>query len=96
MKFVSQMVINMRLKFRSWKVACYVIGIHFFFSSLEDLESFQYRRVQVRGKFNHEQEMVIGPRSNLVADESHGLIAMDATAKIGVNIITPLKLSDRE
>ena len=46
-----------------------------------------------RGEFDHSREMVIGPRSN-VLKEGGGLVS--AGNQTGGNIVTPLKLSDRE
>lgn len=64
--------------------------------NLGELKDFEYRRVRVKGTFNHDQEMLIGPRSNIAADESHNFRTRDAVHKIGFNIVTPFKLSDRD
>lgn len=51
----------------------------------------EYRRVKVRGTFDHSRELLIGPRSDVTVVETLG-----NRAESGVYVVTPLKLSDRE
>lgn len=65
--------------------------------NLEELKDFEYRRVSVKGTFDHDHEMAIGPRSNIIDDSpgtTHGNI--DSITKVGLNIVTPFKISGRD
>ncbi|XP_064616107.1 surfeit locus protein 1-like [Liolophura sinensis] len=63
---------------------------------LTELESeeMQYRRIKVRGRFDHSKELYIGPRSNVQVESGHGM--MSHTHKSGLNVVTPFRLSDRD
>lgn len=51
---------------------------------LRDLDEMEYRTVRVRGVFDHDEEVYIGPRS----DKDGG--------RIGFHVVTPLKLEDHD
>ncbi|XP_018496483.1 surfeit locus protein 1 isoform X1 [Galendromus occidentalis] len=53
-------------------------------SDLRDLDDMEYQTVRVRGVFDHDEEVYIGPRGDV---EKGG---------IGFFVITPLKLEDRD
>lgn len=67
--------------------------IYFSITELQ-AEDMQYRRIKVRGRFDHSRELYIGPRSNVQVESGHGM--MSYTHKSGLNVVTPFKLSDRE
>lgn len=58
----------------------------------------EYRLVTVRGKFMHDKEMLMGPRSFIRADggETAGGLFSQRDAGNGYLVITPFKLADRE
>ncbi|KAH9496592.1 Surfeit locus protein 1 [Bulinus truncatus] len=62
--------------------------------NLNDLKDMEYRKVKVRGTFDHSRELFIGPRSNLHAPNSLG--GENKAASMGVNVVTPFKLADRD
>ncbi|GAB1597625.1 surfeit locus protein 1-like [Argonauta hians] len=62
--------------------------------NLEELEELEYRKVKVKGRFLHRNEFAIGPRSNIIEDKDRAY--PDALQKVGMNIIAPFKLSDRD
>ncbi|KAL1456056.1 hypothetical protein WDU94_000810 [Cyamophila willieti] len=65
---------------------------------LFELNDLEYRRVQVRGHFDHSREMYLGPRSFLKGGDSistGGLMSAGAGGKSGYYVITPFILSDR-
>ncbi|GFO49554.1 surf1-like protein [Plakobranchus ocellatus] len=60
--------------------------------NLDDLKQMEYRRVVVKGTFDHSKELFIGPRTNTNEPETMG--SARATS-VGVHVVTPFKLSDR-
>ncbi|XP_066596086.1 surfeit locus protein 1 [Prorops nasuta] len=67
--------------------------------NLNELNTKEYHKVKVRGKFLYEKEFTIGPKS-LIKDgganvESIGLISV-GKINTGFNVITPFKLEDRD
>jgi surfeit locus 1 family protein len=64
---------------------------------LDHLQSMEYQTVAVRGRFIHEREMYLGPRSLIKPDSDDtggGLMSTKNTS--GYLVITPFKLEDRE
>ncbi|KAK7095364.1 hypothetical protein V1264_006783 [Littorina saxatilis] len=61
--------------------------------NLEEMAELEYRPVTFKGEFDHSREMVIGPRSNALK-EGGGLVS--AGNQTGVNVVAPMKLSDRD
>lgn len=53
----------------------------------------EYRPVRVRGKFLHERELIMGPRSLITPKDEHkgGLLTQQDTS-IGYLIITPFRI----
>lgn len=62
----------------------------------------EYRRIKVRGTFDHSKEIYLAPRSLIVDnafEKKHSfLIPMGRPEKpdLGVYVVTPFKLADRE
>lgn len=64
-------------------------------SELNDLE---YSPIHVRGRFLHDKELYMGPRSLLKdgdAASAGGLISKGQNANIGYLVVTPFELADR-
>lgn len=61
-------------------------------ANLDDLKDMEYRRVIVKGTFDHQKELFIGPRTNVNEPETIG--SARATT-VGVHVVTPFKLSGR-
>ncbi|KAK0065641.1 surfeit locus protein 1 [Biomphalaria pfeifferi] len=61
---------------------------------LKELKNMEYRKVKVRGTFDHSKELFIGPRSNLHAADTMG--GENKAASMGVHVVTPFKLADRD
>lgn len=65
---------------------------------LSDLSQLEYRRVRVRGHFDHSRELFIGPRSLLKGGDSTStgsLISQGSGGQSGFYVVTPFKLADR-
>lgn len=65
--------------------------------SLRKLEDMEYQVVRLRGRFEHDKELHLGPRTLIQPKEGtsrHGLLA--GAPKSGYLIITPFKLEGRE
>lgn len=59
----------------------------------------EYHTVTVKGHFLHEKEMLLGPRSLIVAgkdDQAGGGLITTQQDSIGFLVITPFKLDGRE
>lgn len=65
--------------------------------SLSELESMEYRPIRVTGKFLHNRELLMGPRSLITPKDEHkgGLLTQQDTS-IGYLIITPFQLDNTE
>ena len=63
--------------------------------SLDDLKDLEYRRVVVRGTFDHSRELYVTPRSP-IGDDHGGRGMVSKQSQIGAQVITPFKLADRE
>lgn len=58
-----------------------------------------YRPVRVKGKFLHDREIFVGPRSLIKHDgkpDRPGLMTTQKQSAFGYLVVTPLKLQDRE
>ncbi|XP_017135621.1 SURF1-like protein [Drosophila miranda] len=66
--------------------------------NLNDLSHMEYRLVNVRGRFLHDKEMRMGPRSLIRPDggETQGGLFSQRDAGNGYLIVTPFQLSDRD
>lgn len=65
--------------------------------SLSDLDSMEYRPVRVKGKFLHDRELIMGPRSLITPNDDHkGGLLTQQDSSIGYLIITPFQLEDRK
>ncbi|XP_037906479.1 SURF1-like protein [Hermetia illucens] len=67
--------------------------------NLEELNSMEYRPVKVRGKFLHDKELYMGPRSFIHpygAESKSSLMTPPRDDNVGYHVVTPLKLSGRE
>ncbi|XP_041368816.1 surfeit locus protein 1-like [Gigantopelta aegis] len=62
---------------------------------LDELPKLEYKKVTVRGTFDHSREMLIGPRSN-VQTEYSGSGLFQGSSNAGVYVVTPFKLADRD
>ena len=73
-----------------------------FFYSLTNKRKLEYRRVKVRGTFDHSKEMYLSPRScienNAFVKDENGFLSPFGKGdnKIGAVVVTPFKLADRE
>lgn len=68
-------------------------------ATADEIEKLEYFPVHVRGKFLHDKEIYIGPRSLLVegdASTKSSLISKGQSTSQGYLVITPLQLSDRK
>ncbi|RWS22668.1 surfeit locus protein 1-like protein, partial [Leptotrombidium deliense] len=64
--------------------------------NLNDIQNLVYRKVKVTGKFDHSNEVYIGPRNNLRSEEKSrggGIISSARTAVNGFFVVTPFTLS---
>eukprot|EP00057_Strongylocentrotus_purpuratus_P034891 XP_796941.3 PREDICTED: surfeit locus protein 1 [Strongylocentrotus purpuratus] len=59
-----------------------------------ELNELEYKKVRVRGSFDHSREMYILPRSLLQADEGSHSGSMMAGGQTGVHVVTPFHCSD--
>lgn len=68
--------------------------------SLTNRARLEYRRVRVKGTFDHSKEMYLGLRTRLDEkdDKPKGFLFSEETdtEKAGYFVITPMKLSDRK
>lgn len=58
-------------------------------SQFENNEDLEYRRIQVRGSFDHSKEMFIGPRSLIDSQGGSGGGVISTDVKTGWHVITP-------
>ncbi|KRT82090.1 hypothetical protein AMK59_4503 [Oryctes borbonicus] len=68
-------------------------------STLDEIKELEYFPVHVRGRFQHDKEIYIGPRSLLVegdATTKSALISKGQTTNQGYLVVTPFQLSDRK
>ncbi|XP_017122170.1 SURF1-like protein [Drosophila elegans] len=65
---------------------------------LSDLSHMEYRMVKIRGRFLHEKEMRMGPRSLIRPDgvETQGGLFSQRDSGNGYLIVTPFQLADRD
>ncbi|KAH8232708.1 hypothetical protein KR038_000458 [Drosophila bunnanda] len=65
---------------------------------LSDLDHMEYRLVKIRGRFLHDKEMRMGPRSLIRPDgvETQGGLFSQRDSGNGYLIITPFQLADRD
>ena len=54
----------------------------------------EYRRVFVKGRFDHSKEMYLGPKSRVAANENQDGGLIGSSGNVGFFVITPLELSD--
>lgn len=66
--------------------------------SLTTLKDMEYRAVKVKGKFLHDKELIMGPRSLIRPDgaQTAGGLFSQRDAGNGFYVITPFKISGRE
>lgn len=65
--------------------------------NLEELEDLEYRRVKMIGTFDHNREILLGPRPALVeGDVSQSGSGLISSGQSGFLVITPFKLADRD
>ena len=72
-------------------VQCRIV-FSFSFTELSDLE---YCNVKVRGTFDHDREIMLGPRSNLAAKQNTHT-SFGANSNTGYHVITPFHLANRK
>ncbi|XP_017048489.1 SURF1-like protein [Drosophila ficusphila] len=65
---------------------------------LSDLSQMEYRMVKIRGRFLHEKELRMGPRSLIRPDgvETQGGLFSQRDSGNGYLIVTPFQLADRD
>lgn len=69
----------------------------FYIYSLSELTKLEYRKIKVKGRFDHENELYLGPRSLISKGESAsegGLISAGGKKTAGHLVITPFILSN--
>lgn len=74
------------------------------FISLTERKRLEYRRINVRGTFDHSREMFIGPRSKIVDNSFAEAVpflmpsfgAAPEKPNIGLIVVTPFKVAGRE
>lgn len=54
----------------------------------------EFRKVKVRGQYDYDKEIYIGPRSDI--DEGLTMPGLKGKGVMGFYVITPFKLEDRE
>ncbi|XP_030762786.1 surfeit locus protein 1 [Sitophilus oryzae] len=67
--------------------------------NLEELSQLEYNPIHVRGKFLHDKEIYLGPRSLLSKGEAtsqSSLITTGGSNSQGYLVVTPFKLEDRD
>lgn len=62
--------------------------------SLNDLKDMQFVPVHVRGTFDYDREIFLGPKID--TEEARGHSVQPSHPVPGVHVITPFKLADRE
>lgn len=60
----------------------------------DDAHAMEYRRVFVKGRFDHSKEMYLGPKSRVAANENQDGGLIGSSGNVGFFVITPLELSD--
>lgn len=71
-------------------------------NSLESLDSLEYSKVRVRGRFEYEKELLMGPRSlyNYAEGEAHqgggGLMSSQSSSHSGYHVVTPFKVEGQK
>nr|CAD7457045.1 unnamed protein product [Timema tahoe] len=66
---------------------------------LSELNEMEYSSVQVKGRFDHSQELYMGPRSLLVGGDAAGqggMFSQSSGSQSGYHVITPFHLADRD
>ncbi|XP_064091211.1 surfeit locus protein 1-like [Macrobrachium nipponense] len=64
---------------------------------LNDLEDLEYKRVRLRGTFDHSKEIFMGPRPRLVGgDVYEGGSGLISSGQSGYLVLTPFKFADRD
>ncbi|XP_066990239.1 surfeit locus protein 1 [Macrobrachium rosenbergii] len=64
---------------------------------LNDLEDLEYKRVRLRGTFDHSKEIFMGPRPLLVGgDVYEGGSGLISSGQSGYLVLTPFKFADRD
>jgi surfeit locus 1 family protein len=67
--------------------------------NLDDLETMEYQTVKMRGRFIHDKELYLGPRSLIKSDDHKsqgGGIFSQQSSSSGYQVITPFKLDGRQ
>ncbi|KAF8773765.1 Surfeit locus protein 1 like protein [Argiope bruennichi] len=62
---------------------------------LDKLSTMEYRRVHVRGTFDHTKELYIGPRQQITNKDEGGGGIISSPTQIGYLVITPFHLTDK-
>ena len=63
---------------------------------MRELDDLEYRRVRIRGTFDHSKELYIGPRSPIEDKKGASGSIITGKSNVGSLVITPFKLADRE
>jgi surfeit locus 1 family protein len=65
--------------------------------NLDELDNMEYQTVKVRGRFIHDREIFLGPRSLITQeDEQKGGGVFSQASNSGYYVVTPFKLEGRE
>lgn len=77
-----------------WKCLMFLLCMSLLPSPLE-LNNLEYRRVKVRGHYDHSQEMYILPRSPVDPEkEAREAGQLSSSGDTGANVVTPFYCSD--
>lgn len=65
--------------------------------NLEELEDLEYRRVKIKGTFDHSREVLLGPRPLMIrGDVQQAGSGLISSGQSGFLVVTPFKLLDRD
>jgi len=65
-------------------------------NNLEDLQDMEYRKFELVGTFQNDQEVFIGPRSRVEEKDLPATGGLISSAQSGYNVVTPFKISGTE
>ena len=64
-----------------------------FSCSPADAEAMEYRRVFVKGRFDHSREIYLGPKSRVASNENSDGGLIGSSGNVGYFVVAPLEVS---